>query len=154
MYVGNIKQWEREIPALQDKLMPWIQKLASLDVASLESGRHDLGGENYMNVDDAVTEPAAQRRLEAHHLFADIQYVISGDEIIGYQALCNAGNLTELSEAKDNYFYESDCKNDVPVRMTPGTFAIFMPGDAHRPLCAPAGKCGPVHKIVMKIYLG
>lgn len=154
MYVGNIKQWEREIPGLPDNMMGWIEKLSLLDHASLTTGKHDLGNDNFMNIDETVTELASQRRLEGHHLYADIQMVLAGDETIGYQPMCNVGKPVESNENNDCYFFDGAVQDDVAIHMTPGMFAIFFPGDAHRPLCATDGKCGAVRKIIMKIYLG
>ena len=85
MYVGNLKQWEKEIPYVPAGVAKWIEKLASYDLASLEPGRHELGDGNYMNVDVGETHPAAERTMEAHREYIDIQTVIEGDEIIGYQ---------------------------------------------------------------------
>lgn len=153
MIIGNVKQWQQEVPYLPEWLAPWIEKLAALDTRSLTTGRHELGGKHYMNVDESVTEPAENRRLEEHLLYADVQFVLEGDEIIGYQPVCQVGPMIDKNEERDNYFFSSDAADDAFIHMTPGTYAVFLPGDAHRPLIAPDGKGGPVRKIVMKIYL-
>ena len=75
MYVGNLKQWEKEIPYVPAGLARWIEKLASYDLASLAPGRHDLGDGNYMNVDVGETHPASERTMEAHREYIDIQTV-------------------------------------------------------------------------------
>ena len=75
MYVGNLKQWEKEIPYVPAGLARWIEKLASYDLASLAPGCHDLGDGNYMNVDVGETHPAAERTMEAHREYIDIQTV-------------------------------------------------------------------------------
>ena len=140
MYVGNLKQWEKEIPYVPAGLAQWIEKLASYDLASLEPGRHDLGGGNYMNVDVGETHPAAARTMEAHRDYIDIQTVIAGDEIIGYQPILNAGAVPSLDD-------------DTVIRMVPGTFAVFTPADGHRCLCAPDGTGKPIKKAIMKIRI-
>ena len=88
-------------------------------------------------------------RLEAHRKYIDIQYVISGDEWIGWRdlAACRDTGLG-YDEQKEIEFYTA-----APVkwfRVPPGSFAIFFPEDAHAPL---AGE-GPVHKVVMKVAVG
>lgn len=153
MYVGNIKQWEDEIPYLPNFLLPWIRKLAKADISSLVTGRHELGHEHFMNVDEGATAPATERLMEAHEKYIDIQMVITGDEIIGYQPLCNAGDRVESYPEKDGYFYNPDPALDTPIHMVPGTFAIFMPGDGHRALCAPEGTGAPIRKVILKIHI-
>ena len=153
MYVGNLKQWEKEIPYVPAGLAQWIEKLASYDLASLEPGRHDLGGGNYMNVDVGETHPAAERTMEAHRDYIDIQTVIAGDEIIGYQPILNAGAVVEDRSASDAWVYNPSLDDDTVIRMVPGTFAVFTPADGHRCLCAPDGTGKPIKKAIMKIRI-
>lgn len=151
MYVGNIRQWKEELPHLPASLAPWIQKLAELDRAALKPGRHDLGDGNYMNVDETVTAPAAERTMEAHRQYIDIQLVIDGQEWIGYQPLCDAGEVVEDRSASDAWFYNPPADKDTQIHMNPGTFAVFTPADGHRCLCDPEGKRQPIRKVIMKI---
>ena len=145
MYVGNLKQWEKEIPYVPAGLARWIEKLASYDLASLAPGRHDLGDGNYMNVDVGETHPAAERTMEAHREYIDIQTVIEGDEIIGA--------VVEDRSASDAWFYNPRIGEDTVIRMVPGTFAVFTPADGHRCLCAPDGEGKPIKKAIMKIRI-
>lgn len=153
MYVGNIAQWQRETAYLPTKLTPWIEKLASLDVQQLTPGRHELGDGNYMNVDVTETAPAAQRNMEAHRAYIDIQMVIEGSEIIGYQPVCRAGDVVEDRSASDAWFYQPPVTADMQIHMEPGTFTVFTPADGHRCLCAPDGVGRPIRKIIMKIKI-
>jgi YhcH/YjgK/YiaL family protein len=107
-----------------------------------------------MNVDEAMTHPAEEGKMEAHRQYIDIQYVITGDEVIGWQPLCNAGDVVDDSHAaNDAWFYDPDYRHDSCIRMTPGTFAIFTPADGHRCLCAPDGAGRPIRKVIMKIHI-
>ena len=151
MYVGNIKQWEKELPYVPAGLAPWIEKLASLDLASLAPGRHDFGGGNFMNVDVGETKPASERTMEAHRDYIDIQIVIEGDEIIGYQPIADAGPVVEDRSASDAWFYDPPLEGDTKICMVPGAFAIFTPADGHRCLCAPDGAGKAIKKAIMKI---
>ncbi len=153
MYVGNLKQWEKEILYVPKGLARWIETLASYDLLSLEPGRHDLGDGNYMNVDVGETHPAAERMMEAHREYIDIQTVIEGDEIIGYQPIRNAGAVVEDRSASDAWFYNPCIGEDTVIRMVPGTFAVFTPADGHRCLCAPDGEGKPIKKAIMKIRI-
>ncbi len=153
MYVGNLAQWEKEAAYVPAGLAPWIEKLASLPLRQLEPGRHELGGGCYMNIDEGRTQPAEERMMEAHRAYIDIQTVIEGDEIIGYQPLMNAGGVKEERPEADAWFYDPALEKDTKIRMVPGTFAVFAPADGHRCLCAPDGVGAPIRKAIMKIRI-
>lgn len=153
MYAGNIRQWETEVQALPEWLRPWIKELASLHTSLLKPGRYELPGANFFNIDEVMTENASARKIEAHRSYIDIQMVLAGREYIGWQPLCHSGKVVEARPDDDIWFYDGSYEDDTQVLMTPGTFAIFLPGDGHRPLCAPHGLCGPVRKIIMKIHI-
>lgn len=153
MYVGKISQWREELPFVPAMVAPWIEKLASLDIHALTPGRHELGGDNYMNVDVTETDDMSKRNMEAHRSYIDIQMVIEGDEIIGYQPISQAGDVVEDRSANDAWFYNPDWHNDTQIHMTEGIFAVFTPADGHRCLCAPDGIGKGIRKVIMKIKL-
>lgn len=154
MIVGNISQYGDESRFLPEYIRPWIEKLASLDLAHLEAGRHELAGLNYMNVDVTKTAPASERLMEAHRAYIDIQYVIDGEENIGWQPLCRAGEVVDDSRAdSDAWFYNPDLADDTVIKMLPGTYAVFTPADGHRCLCAPDGKGRAIKKAILKIHV-
>jgi biofilm protein TabA len=117
------------------------------DLATLSSGRHEVDGPSlYASIGRDEGRGRNGARLETHRKYVDIQYVVSGDEVIGWSdlAACQATGLG-YDEARDIEFYTAQSTTWVPV--PPGSFAIFFPTDAHAPL---AGR-GPVHKVVMKV---
>lgn len=154
MYVGNINQIDKEIAYLPAGFEKWVRLLASLDTSSLITGRHDLGNGCYMNVDETATVLKSTRPFEAHRQYADIQFVITGNECIGYQPLSLMSAMTSDYSDHDSYLYQAkNDDNDTAIVMVPGTYAIFFPADAHRPLCAVDDTPSPVRKIIIKIKL-
>lgn len=117
--------------------------------ASLPAGRHDLQGSDLFALVQAYDSRLPENcALETHKTYIDIQFLLSGSEYIGYAPLTPA--LTE----KTPYNPESDIAffNGIgtPLPLTPGTFAILYPQDAHAPgICD--GEPGPIRKIVIKI---
>ena len=106
MFVGNISQYEKESRFLPEYIRPWIEKLSSLVKSDLNPGRHTFDTVNYMNVDVTETAPASQRLMEAHRDYIDVQYVLEGEENIGWQPLCQAGPVVDDSRAdSDAWFY-------------------------------------------------
>ena len=66
-----------------------LEWLAQVDPAALPSGqRVDIDGDNiYATRFDVDTKRPEEAKLECHRNYADIQYVVSGTEGVGY-ALC------------------------------------------------------------------
>ncbi|AOS45899.1 Toxin-antitoxin biofilm protein TabA [Lacunisphaera limnophila] len=115
-------------------------------------GITQLQGEDiYVNVMTYQTLPAEQCRYETHRKYVDLQYTITGAEMIDWldrsELLPDGG----FDEAKDLQFYQP-----VPtlsrVHMLPGCFAIFYPTDAHRPKVSDT-RHGEVFKLVVKMNL-
>ena len=125
MYVGNIKQWKLELPFVPPITAEWIRKLASFKLEELPPGRHELGGPHFMNVDVTETAPAAQRNMEAHRQYIDIQMVIRGEECIGYELVLEDGDVIRRCMKNDEWFYNGcECLDRI-MGMNKGKFAIF-----------------------------
>lgn len=92
-----------------------------------------------------------ERRPETHGKFIDIQYSLDGKEIIGFARKTGEQKINEnLLENDDNIFYENDIKDEIYLKMNPGTFAIFFPYDVHRPACN-LEKNEKIRKVVVKV---
>lgn len=121
--------------------------LARPDLAQLPAGRVEIDGERmYANVDDAEGRGEEGAKLEAHRRYIDIQYVVSGDERMGWRELARCGRPEDAFKPERDIGFYLD-RPDVWFDVPPGYFAIFWPDDAHAPL---AGR-GPVRKIVVKV---
>lgn len=118
-------------------------------LAELPEGKHSIIGDRVHAIIDRCQGRAIEDGdLEGHRKYIDIQYVISGDESMGWSARAGLVNSVEYDEGKDLEFFEGDPKSI--VRVPPGCFAVFLPTDAHFPLI---GK-GPIHKVVVKVAVG
>lgn len=117
------------------------------EAATLKEGRHEIDGkELYALVAFPEGMGRGKARLEAHRKYIDIQFTISGEDVIGWKP------ARECRVISAKYDPEKDCEffEDVPVSwftVKSGLFAVFFPEDAHAPL---AGE-GPLHKIVVKV---
>jgi len=86
--------------------------------------------------------------LEGHQKHIDIQYVIDGDESMGWAPREGLVNSIEYDAEKDLEFFEGAPESIVQV--PPGSFAVFLPTDAHLPLIGD----GTIHKVVVKVAVG
>jgi len=117
------------------------------DLAELSADRHDIDGDRlFCLISKGPGRSRSEANLEAHRKYIDIQYVITGDEEMGWKptADCRISH-TPYDAEKDIEFFKDqpDSWNDVP----PGSFVIFFPQDAHAPLVGE----GEIHKAILKI---
>jgi YhcH/YjgK/YiaL family protein len=115
----------------------------------LPDGKYEISGDSvYAIVDRTQGRQVADAQLEGHRRYLDIQYVISGDESMGWRPRAGLVNSVAYDEAKDLEFFEGEPQSI--VRVPPGSFAVFLPSDAHLPLIGD----GPIHKVVVKVAIG
>ena len=153
MFVGNIKQWQEDVKSASPHVTQWIEFLAHLDVHNLKPGRHEIDGVNYFNVDDSVTAPKEERKIEAHRDYIDIQFIVDGEEVMQHHPLCDLKAPVESYPERDCWYYDGNSDEETAVVMTKGTYAIFWPADGHRALCAPTGIPGKVRKVIVKVHI-
>lgn len=118
---------------------------------NLSLGVYELDGSRYyVNVHTYDTLAREACAFEAHRHFVDLQYCISGGELID---VCWRHRLTEAApydDAKDFQFYAAPDRFS-SLRIEAGDFAVFFPDDAHRPKVSD-GRNGAITKLVIKIH--
>ena len=145
--------------AEQTSLTPALQKaldfLQNTDLSALPDGRTDIDGDKaYALVQSYETREWGEEPLfEAHRQYIDIQYVISGEEVIGWMFGDRLTSTVEYDETKDAWLNRLHAKGMTPVRLSAGQLAVLYPSDAHSPGLA-AGAPAPVKKIVVKVAVG
>lgn len=108
--------------------------------------RQDLDGDAlYVTRFDVQTSADEGRSFEYHRRYLDIFTLTAGTERVD---LATPGALT-LREQHDDYWGCAG-RPEQSVILTPGSFLVLFPGDAHRPGMAPGAE-GPVSRIVFKI---
>lgn len=88
----------------------------------------------FCNIGPANTQPQALRHTEYHHLWADIQVVLAGEEIIN--AGTNYAAQATDEERKPDLYITPTAQLPVSVTLRAGDFAVFLPGEPHQALCA------------------
>ncbi len=121
--------------------------LSQADPGRLAPGRVDIEGDRvFAIVSRGPGRARREARLEAHARYIDIQYVVSGVEMMGWKPVSACGRPSgPFDPEKDVGFFDDDPRAWIAVH--PGAFAIFFPEDAHLPLLS----AGEIHKIVVKV---
>jgi len=134
--------------SLSTRLAAAFNYLISANLNTIEVGKYEIeGSEVFAMVSEYKPKNEADAKWEAHQNYADVQYIVSGEEKLGYAPL-------ETMEIKEAYNPDKDIiilngSGDY-ITATPGTFLVFFPHDAHQP-CVTTGLDCTVKKVVVKV---
>lgn len=146
MIVLQLKEWRR-----YQELANLREAFAFLEHAEgLTDGRHEISGDQvYALMITHQPKPAQECRFETHQRYADVVYLLSGSEMIGYAPAASLAPEGEYDGEKDLAFYGQP-EFFTPVLLKPGMVAIFYPEDGHMPGCI-YEQAEVVKKIVVKV---
>ena len=117
-----------------------------------ESGKHEILGDSiFAVVMQYDTTPSKEAMWEGHRKYIDIQFVLSGREIVEWADISDALPTAVYDEEKD-FFDCGEVGKGTECKLSKGYFAILYPEDLHKPKCD-WDKCNNVKKIVVKIAL-
>ena len=151
MILGHIGQSEQEGSLYPRIIQKGLTYLRNTDFSAVADGKYKIDGESLVAIISEYSPAAREdRKAETHNKHVDIQYIDSGEEIIGFGSLANGVETFEgyLAE-KDATFFKS-VDNEVDIKVVQGMYAVFFPWDIHRPGCIsqPGIK---VRKVVLKL---
>lgn len=119
----------------------------------LPVGKYEIDGkELYASVQEYVTKQSPDGKFEGHANYIDIQYVISGVELMEVVDIAKATAKTEYNDVKDVTFYE-DYADATKGVVEAGGFGIFFPNDIHKPGMTYGNQPSAVKKIVVKVKI-
>lgn len=119
----------------------------------LPVGKYEINGTEVYGLVQEYTAKAPQDcKIEAHKNYIDIQYVVSGVEVITAFDIAKATPTSDYNPEKDIQFYEYNEKS-ADCTVESGEYLILFPNDVHRPGMAVEGNAVPVKKIVVKVKL-
>lgn len=129
-----------------------LELLARPDLAELAPGRHEImGDEVFANVQELTTVRPGEKNYEAHRRYADVHYVISGEELLGVAPVGECEPVGEFSEADDFGLYVPGDR-EAWATLRPGDLVVTPPCDAHKPGCCP-GEPAPLKKVCVKVLV-
>lgn len=131
-----------------------IRFLLESGQADHPAGRLTVDGEKvFVEVQAYETIEGGEVTFEGHRDYIDIQYVVAGEEIIGWATLGDATVTTPYgSTGGDAWLGTVPAERVTNVRLKGGQLAVLYPTDAHAPRRA-AGSSMPVRKLVVKVAI-
>ncbi len=141
--IENIDKYA-EIPEFAIKFIEGLSE-------NIATGRYELGGENYANIECYTTKSHDICKPEAHKKYIDIQLLLSGHELLQFTGVEGLKISEEYDENRDIMFFK---KPEYPlntVMLVKGVFALLYPNEAHQPQMNFNGVSEQVKKVVVKI---
>jgi YhcH/YjgK/YiaL family protein len=116
-------------------------------------GRYEIDCDRlYALVQRYTTRPPEKCNLEAHRRYIDIQLIVSGEELIRVAPARELELRQPYEPGSDKMLFHPGGRMS-SVCLSPATFAVFFPQDAHMP-CMQADGPAEVHKVVVKLRIG
>ena len=143
----HLEHQARITPSLREA----IRFLRRRDIHDLPDGRTGIDGERaYALVQRYETIEVDTPKFENHRDYIDVQYIASGEEVIGWGPADRMSVTEAYDPDRDVRFGTLAPGAWTPVRLRAGQLAVLYPEDAHAPRLA-AGAPSPVMKIVVKV---
>ena len=119
-------------------LQPAFEKafkfLRQENLAELELKKYELDGDRlFCSIDKVQGRSRDEAKLEAHKKYIDIQYVIAGDEEMGWKQTSTCKQIAQQYDSKKDIGFFND-EPQTWKKVPPGYFTIFFPDDSHAPV--------------------
>lgn len=123
------------------------------DLAGIACGRHDImGDEVFANVMEFTTAPAESKSFEAHRRYADVHFVICGEERLAVAPIAEVEPEGEFNEADDFGLYGNPAR-ETWMTLREGDLVVTPPEDAHKPGCCGEAGPAPLKKVCVKVLV-
>lgn len=146
MILGHISQ-ELDLPP---RVAAAIAHLRQTDYSKFEIGRHEINEHMFALVQDPITQDWQQGFPEFHRKHIDVQCLLEGEEIIGYLPAAQHYKIEQDFLEQRDIAFTSTQTNETQLCLTPGMYAVFFPGELHRP-CRCSSVPQRIKKVVIKI---
>lgn len=143
---------ENLLKYIPEKKKEYIERFMCLISEDMREGQYEIDGENiFAKVMAYSTKQEADCIIEAHNIYSDIQFSLTGEEGISVYPRASLPSVGE-NEAEDFYtFGEEPGLIQAKIYNRAGYFTMIHSDEAHRPQESPDGKCSVVKKGVIKI---
>ena len=151
MVVDVLQNKERYYP-LHRNFKEAFEFLENGDMGRLGPGKHSIKGDDIVAVVQKYdTVPGKDNIWEGHRDYIDIQVVLSGNEIMEWANIADAGKDVTYKESND-HFYFNEVRDGTECKCKKNYFMILWPEDLHKPKCI-WNKSENIDKVIIKVKL-
>jgi len=136
--------------ALGSGIAEALEYIKNNDLSKIASGKYEIHKNKIQMIVNEYEQNCTDKvRMEAHRKNIDVQYWVSGSELMGYAPLQTQSVLEPYTAEKDCGHYAADASF---TKLEPGMFAIYFPTDLHTAVVDT--DCNSiVRKIVFKVSI-
>lgn len=148
MIIDNIKNLEK-YEKVHEQIKNVINFLENFDKNDFKPGRIDINDNLFASLQSYQTLKAEEKEFEVHEAYIDLQYIVTSSERIDFATKDTYGKAYEIDKEGD-FFLTNEIENYSQLFLDEGDFAIFFPGEFHKPGCS-LDNDRDMQKIVFKI---
>ncbi len=153
MIVATMDHLEEQVIS-SPALVKAFSFLRNLDSDGLQEGRIEIDGEQvFAIVLSYTTKPINSHvEMEGHSKYIDLQYLVKGEEAIGWVPAEQVPVTTPYQTDSDAWAGILPTASVTWLRLCAGQVAMFYPSDAHVTQHV-SGRPAPVVKVVVKVAI-
>ncbi len=149
MIVTDLKHINAQCP-MTNGMMKAVDFLRLRGIHELPDGKVEIDGDRvFALVQRYETLNAGAPKFECHRKYIDVQYIVSGEEVIGWTPT-ERMTITEAYDADRDICFGASSGEWTAVHLQAGQMAVLYPDDGHAPKLA-ARAPSRVMKIVVKV---
>lgn len=113
-------------------IIPGLEEAMNLvaNLESMESATYPLSNGGKIMVQQGTTKAAETQQIEAHRNYLDIQYIVEGQEVVGWAPVETLTPAGEYNSVKDKAMYTGHCDY---MTIAAGHCYVVYPEDGHMP---------------------
>ena len=120
----DLGRYAAVIPGLEEAVE------AAAKITDWSAGNVALSGGNKILVQQNTTKDAATQKIESHRNYLDIQYIVEGEETVGWAPTETLTPADEYNPTKDKQMFEGSVDF---MRIAAGYCYVVYPEDGHMP---------------------
>jgi YhcH/YjgK/YiaL family protein len=137
--------------------IPYIEDICNFikntNIFELPAGDIPIKGEElFVKVLRFTPKTSTELFFETHVHYADVQIVFDGIEAMQVADL-NDLKVTDEFKLEGDFVFYKGTDNISQFVVSNNKFAVFFPGEAHKPGCLYGSVAGPVLKLVFKVLI-
>ncbi len=136
---------------ISEDLRLGLEWLRDVD-ADVEKGVYEINPHVKAIVSEYITKEVNENGYEAHLDYIDIQYLISGEEVVNSLPLEYLNEVKEYDKKIDAAFYVAAGAKPQELLLGNGYFTVLFPQDGHMP-CLSVKQPTSVKKVVVKVHI-
>lgn len=118
---------------------------------NLPVGTYEIDGRNlFAFIQEYKTKLPEESAFEGHRKYIDIQYIVSGTEVM---MVADISKMKESCDYKEDIVFFEDFDKAIMCVIEEGEYGIFFPWDTHKPGLCFDEKPEKVRKIVVKVRI-